>query len=141
MRSRHKVTMVVPAFNEERNLEVLVQEVCKATTELKGWAAEVLFVDDGSVDRTIAVIDSLRQSGLPVGYVRFSRNFGHQAALEAGLCAATGDVVITMDADLQHPPAEIPRMLEAWEQGADVVHMVRKGGKGLFPDGPHGHCS
>jgi len=119
-----KATLVVPVYNEADNVAVLAQEVVATANEIPEWEVEILFVDDGSNDGTAAAIASLHTS-VPIGCVRLSRNFGHQAALEAGLMAATGDVVITMDGDLQHPPAEIARMLSAHEQGADVVHMVR----------------
>jgi dolichol-phosphate mannosyltransferase len=86
---------------------------------------EFLFVNDGSTDGTEAVLDGLRDQDARVRYLSLSRNFGHQAALSAGLALADGDAVIMMDADLQHPPGIIPRLLECWEQGYDVVNTVR----------------
>ncbi|MBV8780869.1 MAG: glycosyltransferase family 2 protein, partial [Phycisphaerae bacterium] len=94
-------------------------------SQLVNWDLEVLFVDDGSTDMSVQRMREVRASGIPIGYARLSRNFGHQAAVCAGMEMATGDAVITMDSDLQHPPEEIPRMLKAHEDGADVVQMVR----------------
>lgn len=131
-----QVSIVVPIHNEADNVAPMVKAVCGAVAAAPGWTAGVLFVDDGSTDGSVAAIEALRASGYPVGYVKLTRNFGHQAALEAGLHAAGGEAVITMDGDLQHPPDEIPRMLAAVDQGAEVVQMVRdlpaKGGKGLL---------
>jgi polyisoprenyl-phosphate glycosyltransferase len=125
MKTRH-ATIVVPVHNEAENVPALVQEVARATAGIQGWTLGILFVDDGSSDETVAVIEKLRPAApIPLGCLRFSRNFGHQAALEAGLLHATGDVVISMDGDLQHPPADIPRMLEAYDTGTDVVQMIR----------------
>lgn len=87
---------------------------------------EILFVDDGSRDNTIGEIQKLIEKKMPVGFVQLSRNFGHQYALEAGFATADADAIITMDGDLQHPPEEIIRMIEKFEEGADVVQMQRK---------------
>jgi glycosyltransferase involved in cell wall biosynthesis len=132
-----RLTVVVPVHNEAENVGPLVVRVLAAMAPGEGrWSTEILFVDDGSTDGTVARIEELRAGGRPVGYLQFSRNFGHQAAIVAGLSHAEGDVVVTMDGDLQHPPEELPRMLLAFEQGADVVQMVRAdptaGPKGFF---------
>lgn len=134
-----QATVVVPVHNEAANIPALVRAVREAAAIVPGWTVGILFVDDGSTDGSVAAIEALRAARHPVGYVKLTRNFGHQAALEAGMAAAEGDAIITMDGDLQHPPAEIPRMLAAADQGADVVQMVRdqpaKGSKGLFSRG------
>ena len=131
-----QVSIVIPVHNEVNNIAPLVKAICDAVAAAQQWTVGLLFVDDGSTDGTVDAIESMRASGYPVGYVRLTRNFGHQAAIEAGLCAAAGEAIITMDGDLQHPPHEIPRMLAAVDQGADVVQMVRdlpaKGRKGLL---------
>jgi dolichol-phosphate mannosyltransferase len=134
--ARKQLTVVIPVHNEQDNLPTLVQRLSKVADGLTRWELEVLFVDDGSRDRSVQVIHDLRKRGYPVGLLQLSRNFGHQAALNAGLEAAAGDAVITMDSDLQHPPEQIPRMLAEHDAGADVVQMVRSdptgGSKGLL---------
>ena len=128
--------IIIPVHNEVDNLVTLVQGLQTAAGQLRGWDLEILFVDDGSSDASVKKMEEIRASGTPVGYIRLSKHFGHQAALCAGLEHAHGDAAITMDADLQHPPDQIPRMIEAHERGAEVVQMVRSdtpgAGKGLF---------
>jgi glycosyltransferase involved in cell wall biosynthesis len=130
------LSVIIPVHNEADNLLALVEGLQAAALQLKRWDMEILFVDDGSTDGSVQKMDEIRAHGTPVGYIRLSKSFGHQAALCAGLEYVSGDAVITMDSDLQHPPDEIPRMVEAHEGGADVVQMVRSGsvgaGKGLF---------
>lgn len=120
------LTVVAPVFNEQANVPVLIERLCAISDKLCGWKLEVILVDDGSRDETVERIESLRASGVPVGLLQFSRNFGHQAAMQAGLAYANGDAVVTMDSDLQHPPEEIPQMLAAHLEGADIVQMVRR---------------
>ena len=133
-----RLCVVVPVHNEADNLAELVKRLQAVAGQLHRWEMDVLFVDDGSTDASVEKIREIRADGIPVGYIRLSKNFGHQAALCAGMEHALGDAVITMDSDLQHPPEEIPRMLDAHEEGADVVQMVRtdsadaKAGKGFF---------
>jgi dolichol-phosphate mannosyltransferase len=134
------LTVVAPVHNEAENVGVLVQRIVAACEPLEGeWDVRILLVDDGSTDQTLARVDAMRREGYPVGYVKFSRNYGHQAAICAGMAHATGEAVITMDGDLQHPPEQIPRMVRAFEDGADVVQMVRSdpsgGSKGLLSRG------
>lgn len=119
-------TIVVPVHNEAANIRAFVHAVQDAATNAQGWSISILFVDDGSTDATFSEISECRAScSIPVGCLQFSKNFGHQAALEAGLFHAGGDAVISMDGDLQHPPAEIPRMFAAFAHGVDVVQMIR----------------
>jgi len=87
---------------------------------------EMIFVDDGSLDNSLSIIKALRKQDNRVIYISLSRNFGHQNALFAGLSYCTGDAVITMDADLQHPPVLIPKMIELWKQGNEVVYTTKK---------------
>jgi glycosyltransferase involved in cell wall biosynthesis len=119
-----RISCVVPCLNESDNLRVLLPALMSMLGKLcRSW--EVIVTDDGSTDGTPelmhhwAAIDGFR-------YVRLSRNFGKEAALSAGLEAATGDVVICLDADMQHPPALIPEMLTRWRAGADMVYAVRE---------------
>lgn len=128
--------LVVPCHNEAANIPILVERLQAQAEKLENWDVEILMVDDGSTDDSINVIRSLRSQGIGIGYVRLSKNCGHQAALCAGLEMSVGDAVITMDSDLQHPPEEISRMVAEFQRGADVVQMVRcdpsGGGKGLL---------
>jgi glycosyltransferase involved in cell wall biosynthesis len=105
------VSIVVPCFNEEAAVPVFYREVAPVLTSLVDYDFELLFVDDGSTDETLTAIKGLAQANKRVGYVSFSRNFGKEAGLRAGLQAAQGDYIITMDVDLQDPPALIPTML------------------------------
>ncbi|MBB4844906.1 glycosyltransferase involved in cell wall biosynthesis [Paucibacter oligotrophus] len=118
--------MVLPAFNEAKNLAWFLPELA---AKLQGQARrlELLVVDDGSKDETALVVHGLIQQGLPVRLLRLSRNFGKEAALSAGLDAAEGDVVLTMDSDGQHPIATALEMLPAWREGFDVVYGVQTG--------------
>jgi len=121
MQTSRLISIVVPAFNEERNVEPLYVALQSCVRS----PFEVIFVDDGSRDETAAAVRRLRACGAPVRLVRFARNFGHQAALFAGLEAAHGAAVITLDCDLQHPPELLPRMIDAWQSGSKIVQMVR----------------
>ena len=118
-------SVVVPAFNEEGNLPHLYERV-RSVLESGGWTFEFILVDDGSSDRTLAVMKDLQAKDPRVHYLGFTRNFGHQAALLAGMAHARGAVVISMDADLQHPPELIPQMLGLWREGCEVVHTVKR---------------
>jgi polyisoprenyl-phosphate glycosyltransferase len=118
------VSVVVPAMNEAKCLPKLHQELTAACDPL-GYQFEFIFVDDGSTDDSLEILSGLRRRDDRVRYLALSRNFGHQAALSAGLAHASGDAVIMMDGDLQHPPALIPELLEQWRAGHDVVNTIR----------------
>jgi polyisoprenyl-phosphate glycosyltransferase len=120
---RH-VSVVIPAYNEEAVL-TLTYETLRETLDGLSMRWSILFVNDGSRDTTSSVLAHLHRVDPRVGYILLSRNFGHQAALTAGLDHADADVVITMDADLQHPPRMIPVLLQAWRDGYDVVHTKK----------------
>lgn len=119
---RPAISVIVPAHNEADTLPTVVPEIAAA---LAAEAYEVIVVDDGSTDGTWAAVQALRARVPQVVGVRLTRNFGHQAALLAGLREARGDAVITMDADGQHPPDRLPALVEAWRRGAMVVQGVR----------------
>jgi len=119
------VSVVVPAFNEEGNLPLLHAELC-ARLDGRGHAWELVLVNDGSTDGTADAIDDLARRHPNVSGVHLARNFGHQNALLAGVSAARGDAVVTMDADLEQPPAAILEMIALWESGCQVVHGVRR---------------
>lgn len=115
------IVLVVPAHDEEDTIALAFAEIRKVMDSL-GVEWSIIFVNDGSRDATLAVLEELYQRDDRVSYLSLSRNFGHQSALAAGLDHAVADVVVTMDADLQHPPEVIPTLLQAWQQGYDVVH-------------------
>jgi dolichol-phosphate mannosyltransferase len=121
------VSVVCPVFDEEQVLPHFHAELCDV---LAGLAAEydfeVLYIDDGSRDGTLGLVRALAAADPRVRYLSFSRNFGQQAALTAGMEHARGDAVITLDADLQHPPAVIPELLRRWQDGCDVVLTLRR---------------
>ena len=125
-----KITILVPAYNEEEALPLLYERVSKIMNDMKDYEFELLFVNDGSKDNTLNEIKKLREQDKRVSYVDFSRNFGKEIGMIAGLDYATGDCVIIMDADLQDPPELIPQMVELWEQGYDDVYAQRKSRKG-----------
>jgi glycosyltransferase involved in cell wall biosynthesis len=119
------VDIVVPAYNEAKSIRPLYERVFTAVGRLP-YAFRLIFVDDGSTDATAAECAKLAEADRRVGLIQLSRNFGHQAALTAAIDAADADAVITMDADLQHPPEAIPDLIAAWEGGAELVHAVRR---------------
>ncbi len=125
-----RIDVVSPVFNEEACLERFHAELGAVLAKLP-FRARILLVDDGSTDRTPELCRSLAARDPRVAYVRLSRNFGHQAALTAGLDLADADIVVTMDSDLQHPPSAIPRFVEEWERGAEMVAGVRENGAEL----------
>jgi dolichol-phosphate mannosyltransferase len=129
-----KLSVVCPAYEEEEVLPRFHAELCAALLPLAGaYEVEILYVDDGSRDRTLEVLRRLAAGDARVRYLSLSRNFGQQTALTAGLEHARGDVVITLDADLQHPPELIPVLLERWRAGHDVVLTLRQQDQHLSP--------
>lgn len=120
-----KISIVVPACNEEGNIPVLVEALENVLSKLD-YDYQLIFVDDGSTDGTLALLKAISTTKPHIRYIGLSRNFGHQNALKAGLDLAGGDAVIMMDGDMQHPPELIPIMLEQWEAGNDIVYTIRK---------------
>jgi len=116
------ISIVIPVFNEESNVETVFEKISRI---LKDEKSEIIFVDDGSVDGTLKAIEQLAQRYPNIKGLSFSRNFGHQAAIKAGLDHATGDCVITLDCDLEHPPEYISQMLTHWREGSEVVISTR----------------
>ncbi|MCH5170367.1 MAG: glycosyltransferase family 2 protein [Oscillospiraceae bacterium] len=127
------ITIIVPCFNEQESLPLFYEEAKKALTSI-GQPYEMLFVNDGSRDGTLAVLRNLSEKDDKVRYVSFSRNFGKEAAMYAGFCHAKGDYVTIMDADLQHPPAMLEEMyLAIKDEGYDIVAARRVSRKGEPP--------
>ena len=126
--------VVTPCYNEEEVVEKFYEALKPVLKSLSGLNHRIIFVDDGSRDRTLERLNALGARDPAVHVYALSRNFGHQIALTAGLDAARGDAVIMMDSDLQHPPGLIPDMIRLWREGHDVVSAVRKATEksGLF---------
>jgi len=117
------ISVVAPVYNEEAGIAEFHRRLSAVMADLKH---ELILVDDGSSDATAEILASLAEADRSVRVIMLARNFGHQAALTAGLDAARGDAVVTIDSDLQDPPEVIPEMVERWRAGVDVVHAVRR---------------
>lgn len=118
------LSVVVSVYNEEQALEECYTEM-KRVLDTLSWDHELIFVNDGSSDGSLEVLKALASEDQKVKLISFSRNFGHEAAMIAGLDYSTGDGVVCMDADLQHPPECLPRIIRAFEEGNEVISMVR----------------
>lgn len=132
MEPQKKVSIVLSLFNERENVETLLTRIKDVIVPLP-YRFELIFTDDGSTDETAEMIRKLggeKNGGPTIRLISLSRNFGHEAAMMAGIDHASGDAVICMDADLQHPPEKIPDILEAFENGKDIVLMVRSKNQG-----------
>lgn len=125
-----KISIIIPAYNEEEALPLLYDRLKELMEKMNNYEFEILFVNDGSKDKTIEIIKDLRSKDERVSYVDFSRNFGKEIAMIAGLDYATGDCVVFMDADLQDPPELIPELVKYWEEGYDDVYAKRRSRKG-----------
>lgn len=124
------IDIIVPCYNEEEVLPLFLEETEKVVSTMEDCSFRYIFVDDGSKDRTLAVLRKLARSSEKVKYLSFSRNFGKEAALFAGLEHSTGDYVVVMDADLQHPPALLPKMVASLAEGHDCCAAYRTERKG-----------
>ena len=125
-----KISIIIPAYNEAESLPFLFERLNELTNKLENYEFEFLFINDGSKDNTLQLIKEQRSIDNRVSYVDFSRNFGKEIAMVAGLDYVTGDAVIFMDADLQDPPELIVDFVKYWEQGYDDVYAKRKSRKG-----------
>lgn len=119
------VSIVVPVFNEEGNIHELYRRLKKVMITLK-YYYEAIFVDDGSKDKSLHLLKEISETDKQVKVISFSRNFGHQIAISAGMEYASGDAVIVMDADLQHPPELIPELINKWIEGFEIVSTIRE---------------
>jgi dolichol-phosphate mannosyltransferase len=124
------VSIVLPAYNENGNILVIAARLQEILTPLD-YKYEIIFVNDGSKDSTQQIIESVAASNEDIHFIELSRNFGHQNALKAGMDMASGDCVISMDCDMQHPPEVILQFLEKWEEGYEVVYSIRQESKEL----------
>lgn len=124
-----KVSVVIPAFNEQDTIKPLTERLISVVSKYKDY--EILFIDDGSNDKTLEIIEDLAARNNNIKFLSFSRNFGHQAALMAGLLYVDGDCIISLDADLQHPPELIDQLIEKWQAGYEVVYTIREDTEGI----------
>lgn len=125
-----KISIISPVYNEESNIPIFYDQVKMVILSLLGkYDFEIIFVDDGSTDKTLEIIKALAGSDLCVKYIEFSRNFGKEMAITAGLHLAKGDGAILIDVDMQHPIEKIPEFIVSWEQGNEVVVGIRNSSK------------
>lgn len=125
MRQDGFLSVVIPAYNEEEMIAKIINEV-ESIIEKMGIRYEILFVDDGSSDKTWKYISSAAASDEHIRGISFSRNFGKEAAISAGIQGALGDCIVIMDCDMQHPPEIIPQMYKEWKKGADIVDGIKE---------------
>lgn len=119
------IDIVVPVYNETSNLSLMVDAIAAVMKQLP-YDYKIIFVNDGSSDDTLSFLKQIAAANNNVNYISFSRNFGHQNALKAGIDYSNADAVISMDGDMQHPPALIPTLIKNWEAGNEIVYTVRK---------------
>ena len=124
-----ELSVVIPFFNEEQNIPLLLEQLRKVISGMGINDYELIFVDDGSRDGTVRVLQSLMTDDERIVLVELSRNFGHQVAVSAGLDHAVGKAVVVMDADLQDPPSVVPELVKKWREGYDVAYAVRQNRK------------
>ena len=120
-----KISILVPCFNEEKSLPILYEALSKMSSENPSYDWEFLFINDGSRDNTLDVLEQMYSNDKRCCYLDLSRNYGKEAAMLAGFDYVTGDAIVIMDADLQHPPYVIPQMITKWEEGFDDVYAQR----------------
>ena len=121
-----KISIVVPMYYEEEVAEECYNRLTSAMKKLSEYDHEIIFVNDGSKDRTLEILENIASVDTKVKVISFSRNFGHQCAVTAGLKEVTGDAIVIIDADLQDPPELIEDMIKLWEDGNEVIYAKRK---------------
>ena len=125
------VNIIVPCYNERGNIQRLISEIHKSMESVSNkYDYCITFVNDGSNDGTLELLMEMSETDKHIKYLHFSKNFGHQLAVKAGIDYSMEDIVISMDADLQHPPEMIPELLQKWEEGFQVVNTLR-----VYPEG------
>ena len=121
-----KLSIVIPMYYEEEVAQECYNRISTVCNSIENYEYEIIFINDGSKDKTLAILEQIAQNNQNVKIISFSRNFGHQAAVTAGLKYVTGDAIVIIDADMQDPPELIPEMLKLWEQGNEVIYGKRK---------------
>jgi len=121
-----KLSIIIPMYYEEDVVVECYERMSKVCRSIENYEHEIIFVNDGSKDETLQILEQIASKDINVKIISFSRNFGHQAAVTAGLEYCKGDAIVIIDADLQDPPELIPQMLKLWEQGNEVIYGKRK---------------
>lgn len=121
-----KISVVIPMYYEEEVAEECYKRMTGVLKGIENYEYEIIFVNDGSKDKTLSILEKIANKDKNVKVISFSRNFGHQCAVTAGLQYVTGDAIVIIDADLQDPPELIPEMLKLWEEGNEVIYGKRK---------------
>ena len=124
------ISIIIPVYNEEKNIPLVYEAVLDVWRGLPTYDLELIFVDDGSSDESAAVVDAFAVNDKRIKSLQLSRNFGKEMATTAGMHHASGDALLMLDADLQHPPWLIPQFIEKWQGGAEVVVGIRSGNNG-----------
>src|SRR5680860_514014 len=114
---RKLISIVIPAYNEEKNIPLVYEKIKEVLEKLSNYNWEIIFIDDGSIDNSENILEKMVKNDPLVKFIQFSRNFGKEIALSAGLDVANGDAVLMIDADLQHPVELIPNFIEKWQNG------------------------
>ena len=128
-----KISVIIPMYYEEEVAEKCYEKVTETLNNIKNYDYEIICINDGSKDKTLQILENITKKDEKLKILSFSRNFGHQCAVTAGLKFATGDAIVIIDADLQDPPELIPEMITLWENGNDVIYGKRKSRKGESP--------
>ena len=125
-----KISVIVPMYNEEEVVDICYKRLTNVLENLENYEYEIIFINDGSIDKTLKKLETIANKDEKSKVVSFSRNFGHQAAIVAGLKKTLGDAIVIIDADMQDPPELINDMISLWENGNDIVYAKRKSRKG-----------
>lgn len=128
---RKKISIILPVYDEEEGILYFHEQLLLVLNTIEGYDFEILYVDDGSNDRSNYILNDLAKEDDRIVVVRLSKNFGHQRALTCGLDHSTGNAAITMDSDLQHPPKLIPELIKKWAEGNEIVYTIRNNNKSL----------